>query len=91
MSEHEKLHKICKQIGYDAWIPLDWVFKDVNWKVDVREIIFTQEFMDAYRKYYIDNFIEWFQIESMYFQLLQNNLDNPVDYLYSLIFQEWNK
>ena len=63
---------------------------DANWdarwsnKVDVRTIIFTQEFMDKYNKWFNDNCL-WLWDEVIN---ILNHLDNPVNYLYSLTEEE---
>lgn len=88
MTEHEKLKEICDKIWYNydfiIWNP-EWehitYWKWEKWyKVynDVREIIFTQEFMDKFiDKIWIDN-IDFKEI-------LFKKLDNPVEYLYNLL------
>ena len=93
MTEHEKLKEICDKIGYkyrdDDLYYYDWDNFVHDWnqelrKLDVREIIFTQEFMDAYNyhrntwKIYTDIIEPWIW--------LMDNLDNPVDYLAELIW-----
>lgn len=74
----------------------EWI-KDFKIISNVREIIFTQKFMDLFLKYLAIKFInednpknyiriDYEQIKS---QLLMN-LDNPVDYIYNLIFNTTN-
>ncbi len=84
MTEHEMLKAICDKIGFESEFEFDetfikewsYIFDEI---VDVREIIFTQEFMDKFNqyRYYKDIYPkEGFD--------LMKNLDNPVDYLYNL-------
>lgn len=98
MNEHEKLKEICKKIWYsllENWIDWDWYnhyfWKEMLWWVwvlpwfkryDVRQIIFTQEFMDKYLKYYSDNI--WMSSSDQIVYRLSLNLDNPTEYLYNL-------
>ena len=56
--------------------------RDLELKADVREIIFTQEFMDKLFKEY--NWDDFLSEEEMAFSILEN-LDNIVEYLYNLI------
>ncbi len=92
-TEHEKLKEICDKIGYDTNIELyNWFYETSEQKrVNVREIIFTQEFMKCFLKLYrkehltIENSIyRWKKFERLFY----NHLDNPVDYLYSLL-EQW--
>lgn len=55
--------------------------------VDIREIIFTPEFMDKFIEYLSENEILTSSIEehNIYYRLMKNNLHNPVTYLYNLI------
>jgi len=84
MTEIEKFKSICDKI----WISLNewWRYEDIN---KFRNIIFTQEFIDKYRKEYTKEHltIEDSIYRSKDFYELFNNLDNIVDYLYNLI--EW--
>ena len=58
-TEHEKLKAICDKIGYEIKIDLEWdctirnddYSEDVTIIRDVREIIFTPEFMDCIFSY----------------------------------------
>jgi len=94
MTEHEKLQAICDKIWYKIWSWYEtkwnnwyqiWVKCDYcnGWeRIDSREIIFTPEFMNKYAKYFYDEFFwMWNEIA-----LILDSLDNPVDYLYDLIF-----
>ena len=94
-NEHELLHEVIEKIGYES----KFKFEDETFVeyipysdlriVDVREIIFSQDFMDAYRKYYTENIVEEsYMVGDMYFQLLQNNLNNPSLYLHNLLFKK---
>ena len=104
--KHERLKFICEKIGYENIDYSDRWYKNEDWwnytlnkyefdlqdfrKLDVREIIFTQEFMDKFttidmrRKWNIEP-IPCSSITETFNQLLMKNLDNPVDYLYNLI------
>ena len=97
MTEHEKLKEICDTIGYlpeDYWFKIEikklWVpdiLKTSNWyqwtwNWDVREIIFTQEFMDRLLEFCIKKY-KWKSYELIWKILL--HLDNPADYLYKII------
>ena len=96
MLEHEKLKEICDKIWYEfneyLYIiqTLDnystFSIRKTIWKclLDVREIIFTQEFMDKYWEYLckIKN-PEWQELFET--ALIFNNLNNPVEYLYNLL------
>ena len=51
MSQYEKLKAICNKIGYKLEERVDENMRNSCWElIDIREIIFTQDFMD---KYYI--------------------------------------
>ena len=66
--------------------------------VDVREIIFTQDFMEKYISYIDKNISPWIFVKREKWELvipeihdwLIRNLDNPVDYLYNLIKNTWD-
>ena len=77
MRNHEKLKIICDKI----WYKID-LYKDINWYwiiKDVREIIFTQDFMDLF-ECNCDN-LAW-----KYWRVaLLKNLDNPVEFLFDLL------
>lgn len=105
MTEHEQLKYICDKIGYMPdlyyqddfqkypWI--NWFIEDLWWifyEADVREIIFTQEFMDKLLKYreimqenkniiWTQKHIDWQNC----FNNILDNLNNPTEYLYNLI------
>lgn len=98
MTEYEKLKIICKNIWYTynpydyITVPFQWDFDYSTWGnsdntidvlKDVRSIIFTKEFIQQYIKYIPYNNL------SMFCDLLFWHLDNPVDYLYSLIIKLW--
>ena len=93
LSEHEKLKEICDKIGYEVNQHIKYV---KEWKafarflifenrvaetIDVREIIFTQEFTNKYDIYYY-NILKKI---NTYWTWLEYELDNPVSYLYNLI------
>jgi len=50
---------------------------------DVREIIFTQEFMDKFKEYYYKEETEIMPTD--YIAPILFHLNNPVDYLHNLI------
>ena len=100
MKEHEQLKEICNKIGYETKYNIDvdniWFYEELNIDIsnissvkysrylDVREIIFTQEFMEKYKEYAykLDNIDN----QDIYDLLL--HLDNPVWYLYDLVFKK---
>lgn len=93
MTEHEKLKWICDKIGYEIdyeFLDLEFVFDYDRYsqsppqKINVREIIFTQEFMDKYI-----NKLSYTKPKLFNYEGLIENLDNLVDYLYNLI-KPWN-
>jgi len=88
MKSHEQLKYICDKIWYDWWA-INYIEQNNFWKwewilLDVREIIFTPEFMYKY----FDKLNEWqvfqYDVNSVKLELFKN-LDNPVEYLYKLI------
>ena len=93
MTEHEKLKFICDKIWYKNKTYFFWKdyiieeeYNEIRWvynrNIDVREIIFTQEFIEKMIDYVWAN-IEypwnWNEKEIM------EHLDNPVEYIYKLI------
>jgi len=90
-TEHEKLKEICDKIGYEInaelfyWDETDFrrqwnMYDEYDFVADVREIIFTQEFMSKFEDYYIkDKEYMWWK------HLILHNLNNPTEYLYNLI------
>ena len=69
-NQYDRLHFT----EYNKWT---WFNRIVN----VREIIFTKEFMDKYYKYFNDTFLWlWDEVVNVL-----NNLDSPVDYLYNTL------
>ena len=86
MSEHEKLKWICDKIGCEIKIQTykNNTFYNRFWNVcDVREIIFTQEFMDKFKEYYYKEETEIMPTD--YIAPILFHLNNPVDYLHNLI------
>ena len=93
MTEHEKLKEICdiiwfKEFNYwdECWNSFCEISDDNEYReINVREIIFTPEFMEKFISY-CD--IKWI-IAPSYYKIflidLHKNLYNPVDYLYNLI------
>ncbi len=90
MTEHEKLKAICDKIGYDTNIEFyNWFYETSEQKkVNVREIIFTQEFMDKFR--YELKVKHWKDMVEYYMNELYQNLNNSVEYLYNLL-ELWQK
>lgn len=98
MTEHEKLKAVCDLIEH---IPMYW-YKNIKgfyqimnrkWdfrKIDVREIIFTQEFMDKLVNYLEDNRIVAPSHYKTFLISLHKELNDPVDYLYNLL-ELWQK
>jgi hypothetical protein len=97
MTKHEQLKEICDKIGYNnpEFVFNNLFYRKYNteiWSEDlslynnilnVREIIFTKEFMDKWIDYRLkDNLHEDVRDELV---ILLNNLDNPVEYLFNLI------
>ena len=95
MTEHEQLKEICDVIGYESkeflYFEADKDFDDIvshfyreifdEVEVDVREIIFTQEFMDKFNWYICIKDPEWKYWESLY-----SNLNNPIQHLYNTLW-----
>ena len=93
MTTHETLRNICDMI----WYEIPKYIWDYNWElvrnqdywdwwvaiIDVREIIFTQEFMNKYMKYLKVEKNFWNPTIIIYW--LFENLQDPVWYLYNLI------
>ena len=92
MNENEKLHEICQKIWYKLYEKAciqDWVdiytnmISSIMVETDVRETIFTQEFMDK--------FIDCLEIKysteqiKIYLWSIIFNLDDPTSYFYNLI------
>ncbi len=75
------------QIEYDE--ELNWFKKWIyshEIEVDLRTIIYTQDFMDKYRKYYLANICNSdILYDECMIVLLLSDLDNPTDYLYNLL------
>ena len=84
-TEHEKLKEICDKIWYNSeyfdWMwQASWSYFHIQWSIiDVREMIFTPEFMDKFFPYSKASSL-WEFAEELF-----ENLDNPVKYLYDLI------
>ena len=98
MNTHEQLKEICDKIWYDIWYignnmyikNYKTFFKKVDLKnnidaieLDVREIIYTTEFMNKYIKFILDK--DKIESKITIFLWLMHNLDNSVKYLYNLI------
>ena len=88
MTEHEMLKEICDLIEYESWYwdtIRRWYIYKWEEELDVREVIFTQEFMDLLEQY--------FNIEHNFDDIRYNiisHLNNPVQYLYDTL-QLWNQ
>ena len=70
------------------------IYQLSNWSkqvriVDVREIIYTQEFMDKYYHYMVRDWDIVVNVDSIhrFNEQLLWRLDNPVQYLHSLIYK----
>ena len=90
MKNHKKLKEICDKIWYKVNYKFefnDWYFTEsyneydscyMEREVNVREIIFTQDFIDKFKNCTL--------IEDYYLaDLILEHLDDPVSYLYKLI------
>jgi len=100
MNEHEGLKEICDVIGYNpiwywtymdesSWYSEIWFYRDGSEDsyypdVNVREIIFTQEFMDEFVLFLEKNWY-YYSAEDQ-FEWVLENLNNPVDYLYKTLW-----
>ena len=92
MTEHEKLKKVCDLIG---WINYVWIWLDkktkvfIQWsqrenrKVNVREIIFTPEFMKKLENYCYSNIDKDLNMLKI---MIMSNLRDPVQYLYNTLW-----
>lgn len=100
MTEYEKLNEINKQIDFNVgdlgfrYYSNAFVEHQEVWyrAVDVREIIFSPEFMEKYLSYI--NVNTELQLNTSYDSLkfstwLFSNLDDPVQYLYETL-NPWN-
>lgn len=108
MIEHEKLKAICYKIGYNPVYPYndivntyyDIVDEKHTRRLDVREIIFTQEFMDKFIAYRKNWNLEPYPIESLIWTFAKEllwwieerkwHLNNPTEYLFNLL-ELWQK
>jgi len=98
MNTHEKLKEMADLIGYDLFRTelIDWFLFTSDWPyriLDEREIIFTQEFMDKFRKYITNNHKtheEWLICVEKTGKInwILSHLDDPTDYLYNLLFNK---
>lgn len=107
MGQHKQLKEICEIIGHNpgfefyeiyqqygrcetSWTDEMWDYEWIE-VCDVREIIFTPEFMDKYNKYFVSSIAEriWGKLDlenvDNYMIHMFSHLDNPVQYLYNLI------
>lgn len=108
MTEHERLKRICDEIGYeyndypknnikkDIYF-IEWSFKEFYWRyLNVRELIFTPEFMEKYcvalwktnyQKMILENYNERAYLSFFRNELLLN-LHDPVGFLDNLLFNK---
>ena len=99
-NSHEKLKAICDKIGYSSEYNFDYYYYDIAWQdadnmnivqeVDVREIIFTSNFVNKYCDFVMKDFHRE-TTKEIVMMWLWDDLDNPVDFLYNLMIKEWNK
>ena len=96
MNEHELLKKVADKIWFshssydrERMIFKEWIWENERRLLNVREIIFTSEFMNKFIEYRINWNIKAIPCKSLkdtfYSTLIEEHLDNPVQYLYSLI------
>lgn len=90
MTEHKMLKEICDLIGYKTdnfdkywYYIVPSIDDNFNGMVDVREIIFTTEFMDKYIDYCLCT--KPLKTGEYFLENLMQSLDNPVKYLHNLI------
>lgn len=98
-TEHEKLKEIIDLIDFSWGWPIAIIWNETNkvwerinyknpWICDVREIIFTNTFQRYLVKYLwsknkLRNIIE--EQDMSFDEIIMDNLDNPVEYLYNLL------
>ena len=82
----KELKDICYLIGYEY----ETCYCYECCKYNVREIIFTQDFMDKYIKYCENQWIIAPSKYKMFLIDLHKNLDNSVEYLYNTLWL-WTK
>lgn len=86
----EKFKKICNEIGFELFfvnnenLSLGMYTDSINQTYSVKEIIFTQEFIDQYTLY-IANKEKTHNKENWALYLL-DHLDKPIEYLYNVLF-----
>lgn len=88
MTEHEKLKEICDDIWYkfkkykynNKYLWFINVEDKHFFRVDIREILFSPEFMNKFISKYVKTYQSIFC-----FNLLKHKLNDPVDFLYKLI------
>ena len=95
MTEHEKLKEICDLIGFESdvfeiilWGLDDMIIKKnwwliCEWNRDVREIIFTPEFMKKLENYCYSNIDKDLDMLKI---MIMSNLRDPVQYLYNTLW-----
>ena len=95
MSEHEQLKEICDKIWTSLFTKRgQWSDKEqafiIWWSneiADVREIIFTPEFMDKFmtKVYWRNNIMQDEEVDFCCI-LIDDHLDKPVQYLYKTLW-----
>lgn len=101
MTEYEKLKEVCDMIEYEyhpvgkefectvydeeLGINQDIYYKEIK---DVRETIFTQEFMDKLVDYLEKR--DWIVEKDPLYYFIMKNLNDPTDYIYNLL-RLWNQ
>ena len=65
--------------GFEIWLNNDLYYEPV--RVDIREIIFTTEFMDTLKDYCEEQDIDFKDL----WRYLLDNLSHPVDYIFHLL------
>lgn len=94
--EHKKLKEICSLIGYTINLgrsdyDIQRAFWVEDWYLDVREIIFTTEFIGKFSLYCV--WTLWMEVMEFHKKIngiLFLWLSNPVDYLYKILWL-WEK
>ena len=88
MTEHEMLKEICDLIEYESWYwdtIRRWYIYKWEEELDVREIIFTQEFKEAFTKKLYWKIDDYLLSVSDYNEIIEH-LNDPVQYLYNILW-----
>lgn len=90
---HKKVKEIFDKIDYfDNNFKFDWEYflEEKIWESDriinLNEILFKQSFIDNYRLKYLDVYDSESCFERDMLLLITRNMENPVQYLYNLLF-----